>query len=200
MSKNCSPRWCWAVVNKALLWWTREVKRLRGTCVSCPVLGLTGAALDQKLQEKGLIPPRSAGPLLLSLCSLRKQSKSPVKSQQQCHGAGRTKSKLCLSVSGPGVCSCSCVMQLGSAVQGAPWVCYLYSIFLHIFAPKQFAPLGSNGTMVLKPSKITTSSLISGSCVPPGHLGNLALVFVLAHLAIMGFVAVVEQIKILSSF
>lgn len=75
------------------------------------------------------------------------------------------------------------------------WIRYLDSVSLNISTPKQLASLGPNGTIVLNPSKIPTSSLISGSCAPPGHLGNLALVFVLAHLAVMGFVAVFQKIK-----
>lgn len=147
----------------------------------------------QKLQEKGLIPREMQG--LYSLCSPKKQSKSSVKLQQQCKGSGRTKCKLCLPASGPRICPCSHVMQLGSIMRGA-----------HGFDTWTQFPLTSllpNNLLLLvqmAPSKIPTSSLISGSCAPPGHLGNLALVFVLAHLAVMGFVAVVQKTKWLSTF
>lgn len=149
----------------------------RCSCVSCLVWGLTGDALDPKLQEKGLIPQRSAGPLLLPLCSLRKQSRSSQLWTSS--SAGRTKIKLCLPASGPRICSCSCVMQLGSTAgkKKKHGFFYLCPISLNISATCFSL---SNDTVVLNPSKITTSSLISGSYVPPSHLGNLA--FVLSQL------------------
>lgn len=84
----------------------------------------------QKLQEKGLISQRSEEPLLLPLCSLRKQNKSPVKSQQQ---YWEDKKQALFTYFGPRVCSCSCMMQLGSTVQGALWGFYLYCISHNIF-------------------------------------------------------------------
>lgn len=55
------------MVNEAFLGWKREVKMLRCSCVSCPVLGLTGATLDPKAAGERAYPQRNAGPLLLVL-------------------------------------------------------------------------------------------------------------------------------------
>lgn len=62
-----SPRWCWAMVDKAFLGWTREVKKLRCSYVSCPVWGLTQTARDPKAAGERAYPPDKCRAFTLSL-------------------------------------------------------------------------------------------------------------------------------------
>lgn len=170
MSKDYCPTWCWAVVDKAFLVWTREVKKLRCSCVSCTVLGLTGTALDPKSAERRAYPPDT--PLVLP-------------SRVLCEEAEQISRWILVAVLGGQKANSVYLIQVQEFVLAAAWciwevLCKEHHRFFTCtpspITSLQLASLGPNDTVILNPSKITTSSLISGSCVPPGHLGNLAVV------------------------
>lgn len=174
------------MVNKAFLGWKREAKGLRWSCASRPVLGLTGAAPEPKAAGEKPCPLEKCRFFLLPLHSLRKQRNSPITFIVK-NTRGKKKKKVAAAVpgywedkiqalyslaSGGLRLSMNLLLQAcdtaGSAVQEAPWVWSLDSISVNISPPKPLASLGPNDTMVLDPSKAATSSLISGSRVPPG--------------------------------